>query len=152
MITLQQIKEFTENYFECEDLRTKSRKQDFVFAKNMAFYLARKYTDATTSRIGKEIADKDHATVLHSLNKFESYIKAETLKGNPMYPEEFNQILKCETIFNKFINSLLEEIRVFSESQEKFKTLINHMINNDLKDKAKELNDFLDDFMKHLSN
>jgi hypothetical protein len=148
MIQLQQIKEFTENYFECEDLRTKSRKQDFIFAKNMAFYLARKYTDATTTQIGKEIADKDHATVLHSLRKVDRYLKAKTIKGNLMYPEQFDRIVKCESVFYANLSEIIDENKIYK----KFNDIVKFMNNNNLRQESIEFENFLDDFLKHLSN
>lgn len=47
-------------------IHTKSRKREVVQARQMAMYLAKINTDFSTSKIGKYIGNKDHATVLHA--------------------------------------------------------------------------------------
>lgn len=47
-------------------IHTKSRKREVVQARQIAMYLAKAYTDYSTSKIGKFIGGKDHATVLHA--------------------------------------------------------------------------------------
>lgn len=45
---------------------TKSRKREVVQARQVSMYLAKKYTDSSNSKIGAQIGDKDHATVIHA--------------------------------------------------------------------------------------
>ena len=45
---------------------TKSRKREVVQVRQIAMYLAKKHTDAASSKIGQLIGNKDHATVLHA--------------------------------------------------------------------------------------
>lgn len=47
-------------------IHTKSRKREVVQARQIAMYLAKQHTDLSTSKIGKFIGNKDHATVLHA--------------------------------------------------------------------------------------
>ena len=47
-------------------IQTKTRKREVVQARQIAMYLAKNYTDYSTSKIGKFIGNKDHATVLHA--------------------------------------------------------------------------------------
>ncbi len=47
-------------------IHTKSRKREVVQARQVAMYLAKAHTDFSTSKIGKFIGNKDHATVLHA--------------------------------------------------------------------------------------
>jgi chromosomal replication initiator protein len=47
-------------------IHTKSRKREVVQARQIAMYLAKHNTDLSTSKIGKMIGGKDHATVLHA--------------------------------------------------------------------------------------
>ncbi len=47
-------------------IQSRSRKREIVQARQVAMYLAKKYTDASSSQIGLVIGKKDHATVLHS--------------------------------------------------------------------------------------
>ncbi|KAA6342283.1 Chromosomal replication initiator protein DnaA [termite gut metagenome] len=51
---------------ESEAIHTKSRKREVVQVRQVAMYLAKKHTDASSSKIGRLIGDKDHATVLHA--------------------------------------------------------------------------------------
>ena len=55
-------------YFSLEisAIHTKSRKKEVVQARQIAMFLAKQYTDFSTSKIGKQIGGKDHATVLHA--------------------------------------------------------------------------------------
>ena len=53
---------------ETNAIHTKSRKREVVQARQVAMYLAKTYTDFSTSKIGKFIGNKDHATVLHALS------------------------------------------------------------------------------------
>jgi chromosomal replication initiator protein len=47
-------------------IHTKSRKREVVQARQIAMYLAKQNTDLSSSKIGKLIGGKDHATVLHA--------------------------------------------------------------------------------------
>ena len=47
-------------------IHTKSRKREVVQARQVAMFLAKQHTDFSTSKIGKFIGGKDHATVLHA--------------------------------------------------------------------------------------
>ncbi len=47
-------------------IHTKSRKREVVQARQVAMYLAKENTELSTSKIGKFIGGKDHATVLHA--------------------------------------------------------------------------------------
>ena len=44
----------------------KSRKREYVYARQIAMYLISKYSTATLEKIGAQFAGKDHATVLHA--------------------------------------------------------------------------------------
>ena len=58
-------------------INSKSRKKDFVMARQVSMYLAQKYTKMPASRIGKLVGGRDHSTVLHSCAKVEQLIKQE---------------------------------------------------------------------------
>lgn len=47
-------------------ISTKTRKRDIVQIRQVAMYLAKKHTDASSAKIGKLIGKRDHATVLHA--------------------------------------------------------------------------------------
>lgn len=45
---------------------TKTRKREVVQVRQVAMYLAKKHTDASSAKIGRLIGRRDHATVLHA--------------------------------------------------------------------------------------
>jgi len=45
---------------------SKSRKREAVQARQVSMFLAKKYTDLSNSKIGAQIGNKDHATVIHA--------------------------------------------------------------------------------------
>ncbi len=51
---------------DCSIIHSKSRKREIVQARQVAMFLAKKHTDSSSSKIGKLIGNKDHATVLHA--------------------------------------------------------------------------------------
>lgn len=69
VITLDKIAETVAAHFKVsvEDMRTKSRKSDIVTARQIALYFAKNMTDNSLSTIGKQIANRDHSTVLYSV-------------------------------------------------------------------------------------
>lgn len=66
-------------------IHTKSRKREVVQARQVAMYLAKNYTDYSTSKIGKFIGNKDHATVLHA---------CKTVKGQCEVDKSFRSDLE----------------------------------------------------------
>lgn len=49
-----------------ESVQSKSRKHEIVQARQISMFLANKYLDFSTSKIGAYIGKRDHATVLHA--------------------------------------------------------------------------------------
>lgn len=58
-------------------VNSKSRKRDYVVARQVTMYLAQKYTKMPASRIGQLVGKRDHSTVLHSCTKVEERIKID---------------------------------------------------------------------------
>ena len=56
-------------------VNSKSRKRDYVVARQVTMYLAQKYTKMPASRIGKLVGNRDHSTVIHSCSKVEERLK-----------------------------------------------------------------------------
>lgn len=56
-------------------VNSRSRKQDFVKARQVSMYLAQKYTRMPASRIGKLVGNRDHSTVIHSCSQVEKLLK-----------------------------------------------------------------------------
>ena len=61
---------------------SRSRKRDYVVARQVSMYLAQKYTKMPASRIGKLIGGRDHSTVIHSCTQIEQRIKIDKLFGS----------------------------------------------------------------------
>lgn len=58
-------------------VNSKSRKRDYVAARQVTMYLAQKYTKMPASRIGKLVGNRDHSTVIHSCSKVEERLKID---------------------------------------------------------------------------
>lgn len=70
-ITASQVLQATAEYFDVtiEDLRSKSRSRTLVNARQIAMYLLRELTDMSLPRIGQELGDRDHTTVMYADRK-----------------------------------------------------------------------------------
>ena len=64
------------------DLSAKSRKREYVQARQLAMYFAKKYTKASLSAIGAEIGGKDHSTVLHANKQIDILLESDKLIKN----------------------------------------------------------------------
>ena len=72
-------------------INSKSRKRDYVVARQVSMYLAQKYTKMPASRIGKLVGNRDHSTVLHSCSQVEKRLQVD---------KEFSaEIVSIETSF-----------------------------------------------------
>ncbi|MDR0845701.1 MAG: chromosomal replication initiator protein DnaA [Tannerella sp.] len=67
-LSIEKIREVVCDYFQLKQdlIQTVSRKREIVQARQITMYLAKKYTQASLSHIGKIVGGKDHATVLHA--------------------------------------------------------------------------------------
>ena len=67
-VTVEDIIQKVCSHYEIEEsaIHTKTRKREVVQVRQVAMYLAKKHTDSSSSKIGKLIGNKDHATVLHA--------------------------------------------------------------------------------------
>jgi len=76
-LTIKQIQEKVCNYFNIDEalIPSKSRKREIVQARQIIMYIAKKYTDASLAHIGKTVGDRDHATVVHSINTIKDQIE-----------------------------------------------------------------------------
>lgn len=58
---------------------SRSRKRDYVVARQVSMYLAQKYTKMPASRIGKLVGGRDHSTVIHSCTQVETRLKIDKM-------------------------------------------------------------------------
>jgi len=70
IITIDKIKSAVAHYFNINpsDLESKSRKKELVIPRQLAMYIAKELTNSTLETIGKNFGNRDHTTVLHSIN------------------------------------------------------------------------------------
>ncbi len=58
-------------------VNSKSRKREYVVARQVTMYLAQKHTKLPASRIGRLVGNRDHSTVIHSCSKVEDRLKID---------------------------------------------------------------------------
>ena len=73
------------------NINSRSRKKDFVMARQVAVYLAQKYTKLPASRIGRLVGGRDHSTVIYSCNQVERRMKIDQ--------KFLNEIISIENSF-----------------------------------------------------
>ena len=70
-----------------ETLRGQSRSRDVVAARQLAMYLIRRMHATSLDGIGKEFGNRDHSTILHSLDKVEKQMQTD-----PKFAERVKEI------------------------------------------------------------
>lgn len=78
-LTIDDILEKVGNHFNvtAKNINSRSRKRDFVLARQVSMYLAQKYTKMPASRIGKLVGGRDHSTVIHSCTQVEQRMRVD---------------------------------------------------------------------------
>ena len=59
-----------------EDFRSKKRNRSVSYARQVAMYLIREMTNLSLKEIGREFENRDHTTVLHSIERVEKLKKS----------------------------------------------------------------------------
>ncbi len=77
------------NYFSLDEdtLRGQSRGREVVSARQIAIYLIRRMTSLSLNEIGREFGDRDHTTIMHSLEKVEKLMRTD-----PAFAEKVKEI------------------------------------------------------------
>ncbi len=67
-LSIAMIQEIVSKHFgvDIDDIKSKSRKREIVQARHFAMYFAKKITNKPYAEIGKQIGDRNHATVLYA--------------------------------------------------------------------------------------
>ena len=88
-ITIDEIIKKVAEFYGVEPaaINTRSRKREVVLVRQVSMFLAKKYLDMSTSKIGQYVGDRDHATVLHACKTITNL--AETDK---QFRSELNEI------------------------------------------------------------
>lgn len=78
-LTIDDILEKVGSHFNVttQNINSRSRKRDYVIARQVSMYLAQKYTKMPASRIGKLVGGRDHSTVIHSCSQVEQRLKID---------------------------------------------------------------------------
>lgn len=88
-IGIGDIQKMVCTYFKIDydKLQSKTRTGDVVNARQIAMYLAKKFTKCSLKTIGDHFGKRDHTTVIHSVQKVEDFLKTDE-----KYRESFLEI------------------------------------------------------------
>ena len=78
-LTFDEIKEVVCGHYgiTMDDLCSRSRKRPVAYIRQLAIFLADKFTDLSTVQIGRQIGGRNHATVIHSVNQIKNLIDVD---------------------------------------------------------------------------
>lgn len=78
-ITTDDVKKLVCSYFNINDelLCSSTRKQEVVYVRQIAIYLANKYTEDSHVQIGRLIGGRNHSTVIHSIKQVNNMLDTE---------------------------------------------------------------------------
>lgn len=78
-LTIDDIMDSVCNHFNVSSaaVSSRSRKREYVVARQVSMYLAQKHTKMPASRIGKLVGGRDHSTVIHSCSQIERRLKTD---------------------------------------------------------------------------
>ena len=126
------------------DIRDRKRTNEYVFARMIYYKLARELTNLSLERIGQEV-DRDHASVIHSLKKFNDALSI------PYLEELYNSFLD-NPIKEKVDKKQIERInkkqsKDLQQLRNKYKSLLNEKLKRqnskigDIENLLKDLNE-----------
>jgi chromosomal replication initiator protein len=114
VINVMSIQEVVCEYYSMDirHIQTKSRKREVVQARQIAMYLARKYTKNSLSSIGEQIGNRDSATVSHACKIITDLLNID--KGMRQCVDTIEKALKFDSYKSKIIEKInidtIEEI------------------------------------------
>ena len=79
-LTIDQIQNIVAEYFgySPDVLISKTKKKEYVLARQIAMYFAKKFTNASLKTIGLNFGGRDHTTVIHALQCIEEQMKDDS--------------------------------------------------------------------------
>lgn len=94
-ITIDKVQKAVASFFNINavDLKSKRRLQNIVLPRQIAMYLARECCKSSFPEIGIAFGNKDHSTVIHSVNKIKKLIEKD--------PEQRKIVRSIKDMFNK---------------------------------------------------
>lgn len=95
-ISVEYIQHLVCDYFKIpiDLIQSKTRKRDVVQARQVAMFLAKKYTKSSLSSIGSQIGNRDHATVLHACKTVRDLSETDRIFRG--YVEDLNRKINLE--------------------------------------------------------
>jgi chromosomal replication initiator protein len=75
-MSIESIQRVVAEYFSLSpnDLKGKKKTKNIVFPRQLSMYIAREITDFSTTELGQAFGGRDHATVLHSIDKIKGQL------------------------------------------------------------------------------
>ena len=75
-MTIDNIQRVVSEHYQVRisDLKSKNRSQPYTLPRQIAMFLCRDLTPASTTEIGRRFGGKDHSTVIHSTRKVQNMI------------------------------------------------------------------------------
>lgn len=117
----------TNKHFDC-DIKNKTQQRDVVMARGAYYWAARHTASTSFHKIGKAVG-KHHATVLHTLNNFEDWLRFDDVFNSKfqsfkvlILSEYERENLTAETMLYKY-NSMLIENDILKKEIKKLKRL-----------------------------
>ncbi len=85
-VTTEEVVALVARYFDIglDDLASPSRKREIVQARQVAMYLLRHELDLSYGSIGALFGGRDHATVMHSVEKIEGLLESDDVVQNAL--------------------------------------------------------------------
>lgn len=79
-VLVEKVKESIASYYNInvKDLSSQSRKQELVYARNVAIYILKTNYDLPLKKIGDVLGNRDHSTIAHSFDKMQEMIDNDT--------------------------------------------------------------------------
>lgn len=79
MVSLERIVKIVSNFYPCSfsELRSKVRTKNLVIARHLVIYFMKKLMQKSLRDIGAILGDRNHATILHALEKIETARKQD---------------------------------------------------------------------------
>jgi len=109
MYILSYIKKYIEREFGIKDISKKNKTRDYVYARAIYYQIAKDETGLSTPIIGKSM-NRDHATVVYSLNKIFPMLPIYDKKSYIIY-ERYNQMKPSKEESEMFSMIEFEELK-----------------------------------------
>ena len=78
--TIENIQRVVSEHYQVKvsDLKSKNRSRAFTLPRQVAMFLSRNLTSASTTEIGRRFGGKDHSTVIHSVRKIQNLVDKDS--------------------------------------------------------------------------